>query len=194
MRHEHVEELRHKTVGAAVYQIRFGVLVENVDDDATRLSSLLSSLSSNPTPDPFVVSSNLNGETSLDRQQFSFQARKKLGSGNLTFTSSRQDWDLDPAATDLDLSPLSLASSRVLQSEDLWTHELRFESAPAANKSVWPEQSRFVQRPKFGIVSGPTFGMPSCPAQSWPRLSGDLVNLRRLYPSRISLIVVGLIV
>ncbi len=111
-------------------QIRVGILAETVDDDATRLSSLFSR-------DPFEVSSDLNGETSLDRLQFSFQLRKKFDAGTLIATTSRQDWDLDPAATDLDLSPLSLAWSRVKQSEEVWTQELRFESTPGPNRAQW---------------------------------------------------------
>jgi iron complex outermembrane receptor protein len=111
-------------------QLRFGALVEKVDDDATRLSSLFSR-------DPYEVASDLNGETKLDRFQLSFQAKKKLDAGTFISTTSRQDWDLDPASTDLDLNPLPLAWSRVAQSEELWTQEFRFESNPTANRGQW---------------------------------------------------------
>lgn len=114
----------------ATLQLRFGALVEKVDDDATRLTSLFS-------PDRYAVASDLNGETSLDRLQLSFQAKKKLAGGTFISTTSRQDWDLDPASTDLDLNPLSLAWSRVAQSEELWTQEFRFESNPTANRGQW---------------------------------------------------------
>ncbi len=112
----------------ATLRLRLGVFVENVDDDATRLSSLLS-------PDPFKVGSDLAGRTQLDRQQYSFQARKKLSFGTLTATTSWQHYDLDPAITDLDLSAFPLASSRVAQEEKTWTQEIRFESEPGADKS-----------------------------------------------------------
>jgi iron complex outermembrane receptor protein len=111
-------------------QLRFGVMAEKVDDDATRLSSLFSR-------NPYEVASDLNGETSIERIQFSFQARRIFDWGILTATTSRQDWELDPAATDLDLSPLPLAWSRVGQSERLWTQEIRVESKPAANRQQW---------------------------------------------------------
>jgi iron complex outermembrane receptor protein len=111
-------------------QLRFGVLAEKADDDASRLSSLFS-------PDPFVVSSDLNGVTQVDRQQYSFQARQKFSWGTVIATTSRQEWNLDPATTDLDLSPLPLAFSRVKQSEDAWTQEVRFESAAAADRPQW---------------------------------------------------------
>lgn len=111
-------------------QLRFGVLVERVDDDATRLSSLLS-------PDPFVVSSDLNGRTSLDRDQFSFQARQKFAWGSLVSTTSRQEWDLNPAENDLDLSQFPAAFSVVLQNEKTWTQDLRFESDVGADKAQW---------------------------------------------------------
>lgn len=110
--------------------VRLGVLLENVEDDANRLSSLFS-------PDPFVVGSDLNGGTSIDREQFSLQARQTLGAGTLTWTASKQEWDLDPGITDLDLSALPAASSNVLQNEKLWTNEFRFESTPTADKAQW---------------------------------------------------------
>ena len=111
-------------------QLRLGLLVEKIEDDAVRLSSLFS-------PDPYVVSSDLNGETRIDRHQLSFQARKKFNGGFLTSTTSRQEWDLDPASTDLDLSPFPAASSRVAQDEKTWTQEFRFESVPTAHKAQW---------------------------------------------------------
>jgi len=111
-------------------QLRFGVFVEEVDDDAGRLSSLFS-------PDPFVVASNLNGVTSLDRLQFSFQIRKKFGWGSLIATTSQQDWELDPSSTDLDLSPFPAAYSQISQSEKTWTQEVRLESAPRSDRAQW---------------------------------------------------------
>jgi iron complex outermembrane recepter protein len=111
-------------------QLRFGMVMENIDDDAVRLSSLFS-------PDRFTVASDLNGRTQLDRLQYSFQARKKFAWGSVTATTSRQDWDLDPASTDLDLSPLPFASSRVLQDEKIWTQEIRFEALPTPGKTHW---------------------------------------------------------
>jgi iron complex outermembrane receptor protein len=118
-------------------QLRFGVAVEKFEDDAPRLSSLFGQLSSRLTPDPYVVHSDLNGETAIERIQFSFQARKTFALGTLIATTSRQDWDLDPATTDLDLSPISNAWSRVEQNEKLWTQEIRFESKPMPDRSRW---------------------------------------------------------
>jgi outer membrane receptor protein involved in Fe transport len=118
-------------------QLRFGVAAENFEDDAARLTSLFTPLSSNPTSDPYVVYSDLNGETSIDRIQFSFQARKTFDWGTLIATTSRQDWDLDPATTDLDLFQISNAWSRVLQSERVWTQEVRLESKPRPDRSQW---------------------------------------------------------
>ena len=111
-------------------QFRFGVLLEKVEDDATRLSSLLS-------PDPYVVSSDLNGETTLDRHQLSFQARKSFTWGTLIATTSQQEWELDPATTDLDLSSFPLAFSDVKQGETTWTQEFRLESAPSSDRAAW---------------------------------------------------------
>ena len=69
--------------------------------------------------------------------QFSLQAKRKFDWGTLTSTTSRQTFDVDPSATDLDLSPLPLAFSRVVQNEETWTQEVRLESLPGANKAQW---------------------------------------------------------
>lgn len=111
-------------------QLRLGVLVENAQDDATRLSSLFSR-------DPFVVSSDLNGVTRSDRYQLSLQARKKFSWGTVTSTTAKQEWDLDPSSTDLDLSQFPAAFSRVVQNEATWTQEFRVESAPAPGQPQW---------------------------------------------------------
>ncbi len=112
------------------WQVRVGVMMEKISDDATRLSSLFSA-------DPFTVSSNVVGVTKIERAQLSLQARKAFSWGALTSTTSRQKWDLDPSITDLDLSPLALASSRVAQNEATWTQEFRAESTPGANRPQW---------------------------------------------------------
>lgn len=111
-------------------QLRFGLFMERVNDDGTRLTSLFS-------PDPFTVSSDVDGQTKIDRLQASFQAKKTFSWGNVIATTSRQKWNLDPSINDLDLSPLSLASSDVKQKEDLWTQEVRVESKPGADRSSW---------------------------------------------------------
>ena len=111
-------------------QLRLGAFVEEVDDDAARLSSLAS-------PDPYVVSSDLNGTTQMERRQFSFQLRRQFPWGTLVATTSHQDWDLDPAATDLDLTGLPLAFSEVVQNERTWTQEFRLESNPGSSPLQW---------------------------------------------------------
>jgi iron complex outermembrane recepter protein len=109
---------------------RVGGLFEKSDDQATRLTSLFS-------PDRYSVSSDLRGSTEIDRQQLSFHARKRLAGGTLVATTSWQNWELDPSLTDLDLSPMPAAFSRVVQSEQLWTQDVRFESTPTAEKAQW---------------------------------------------------------
>ena len=135
---------------AETLQLRFGVAAEKFHDDATRLSSLFTPLSSSRTPDPYVVYSDLNGETSIERIQFSFQARKTFDWGTLIATTSRQDWDLDPAATDLDLFQFSNAWSRVLQSERVWTQEVRLESKPRSDRSRWQAGAFFFDSEMVG--------------------------------------------
>jgi len=129
---------RHSVIGrGALYwkpdantQLRFGAQLESIDDKQVRLSSLFS-------PDPFEVTSNIYGETKIDRKQLSFQARRKFDWGALIATTSKQNWELDPSYTDLDLSPLAQGFSNVVQSEDVWTQEVRFESLPATQRTQW---------------------------------------------------------
>jgi outer membrane receptor protein involved in Fe transport len=111
-------------------QLRFGMMFERVRDDDTRLSSLLGR-------NRFQVASDVDGETNVNRSQFSFQWKQAFDWGAVVATTSRQDWDLDPSATDLDLSPLPLGISRVTQNERLWTQEVRFESKPASGQVQW---------------------------------------------------------
>ena len=114
----------------AATRVRLAVRHERITDDATRLTSLFS-------PDRYAVSSNINGETNIERTQVSGQVRHNFDWGTLVATSAHQSWNLDPSLTDLDLSPLSLAFSRVVQEETLWTHELKLESKAAAGQPRW---------------------------------------------------------
>lgn len=104
-------------------EMRFGVFAESVDDGATRLSSLFS-------PDPYEVSSDVDGTTELERLQLNFQLRKELERGELTATTSYQDWEMNPNLTDLDLSAFDFGFSKVIQDEELWTQEFRFVATP----------------------------------------------------------------
>jgi iron complex outermembrane recepter protein len=111
-------------------QLRFGAMIETARDGANRLTSLFSR-------DPFEVHSNIDGQTTIDRLQFSFQARRRFDWGTITATTSRQDFKADPILTDLDLSPESLGFSRVVQEDRVWTQEIRFDSIPQAGQAQW---------------------------------------------------------
>ena len=114
----------------AATRVRLSLRHERLSDDATRITSLFS-------PDRFSVASEINGETRIERTQLSAQLRRSFGWGSLVATSARQSWKLDPSLTDLDLSPLALGSSRVVQDEDLWTHEVKVESKAVAGQARW---------------------------------------------------------
>ena len=111
-------------------ELRFGVFAESINDGATRLSSLFS-------PDPYEVSSDVEGITELDRMQLNFQLTKSFDQGELTATTSFQDWDLDPNLTDLDLSFFDFGFSRVSQDEELFTQEFRFISDSELSSTRW---------------------------------------------------------
>jgi iron complex outermembrane receptor protein len=109
--------------------LRLGALVEQVEDDATRLVSLGS-------VNRWAVASDLNGFTDIDRTQYSAHARLKVGGGTFISTTAWQDWEV-AAATDLDLNPIPAAASRIAQTEEMFTQEFRFESTPTVEKSQW---------------------------------------------------------
>lgn len=137
-----VDDRRSLAGRAALYfkpapdlQLRLSLLAERFDDGGQSLSSLLPPLSG--SFDPYKVASNLRGETQIERTQLSFQARKKLDWATLISTTARQEFDLNPSTTDLDLSQFPAAFSRVLQNEEVWSQEFRLESAPSTNKAAW---------------------------------------------------------
>ncbi|MDA0348360.1 MAG: TonB-dependent receptor [Verrucomicrobia bacterium] len=111
-------------------ELRFGIFAESINDGATRLSSLFS-------PDPYEVSSNVEGITELDRMQLNFQLTKAFDQGELTATTSYQDWDLDPNLTDLDLSFFDFGFSKVSQDEELFNQEFRFISDSDLSSIRW---------------------------------------------------------
>ena len=111
-------------------ELRFGIFAESINDGATRLSSLFS-------PDPFEVSSNVEGITELDHMQLNFQLTKDFDQGELTATTSFQDWELHPNLTDLDLSLFDFGFSKVIQDEELITQEFRFVSDSNLSSTRW---------------------------------------------------------
>lgn len=103
---------------------RLRVLAEHADDGSQRLSSLLS-------PDPFTVYSEIPGVTDIERQQVSLHGTFDRDAGRFKTITSYQHWSIDPSVVDLDLGPSPpgfASSSTIIQQQDMWTQELRWES------------------------------------------------------------------
>ncbi len=109
---------------------RVKLVTESIDDGSQRLSSLFS-------PDPFVVGSNLEGETQIDRNQVSVHLDRQFDWGVFKSITAYQDWELNPSTVDLDLSPDPISTSRIRQDQSLLTQEFRFESTDNSSALAW---------------------------------------------------------
>ena len=111
-------------------QLRLGFFVESADDDATRLSSLLSE-------DPYQVASDFSSQTVVDRGQVNSQYRKLYDWGRLVATTSFQRWELNPSSLDLDFSPAPISTSLIVGEEETFTQEIWVESLDDGGRMSW---------------------------------------------------------
>lgn len=109
---------------------RLKFVVESINDGSQRLSSLFS-------PDPFVVGSDLEGETQIDRHQVSLHMDREFDWGQFKSITAVQDWDLDPSTVDLDLSPAPISTSEIEQGQRLFSQEFRIESSNEDQPLDW---------------------------------------------------------
>ncbi|MDB4485589.1 TonB-dependent receptor [bacterium] len=117
---------------SADLELRFRAMIETARDGGQRLSILPGTVSPFrvPSGDPFQTSSNVLGETSLDRQQFSFHLTRDLGWATFKSISSFQKWSLGPNFSDLDFddSPFFSSTSDILQNQNYMTNDFRLVS------------------------------------------------------------------
>lgn len=109
---------------------RLKFVVEDINDGSQRLSSLFS-------PDPFIVASDLEGETQIERHQASLHLDRQFGWGQFKSITAVQDWEIDPSTVDLDLSPNPISTSEIEQDQDLLSQEFRFESSDEDQPVDW---------------------------------------------------------
>jgi iron complex outermembrane receptor protein len=125
---------------------RLRVLAERADDGGQRLSSLAS-------PDPFSVTSEIAGKTAMQRHQVSLHWTKEGPWGRFKSITAWQDWKLDPSVTDLDLRasyPGYESSSTIIQDEQLWSQEFRWESPQDAGPWSWRTGVFFMNQASSG--------------------------------------------
>jgi len=109
---------------------RIKLVTESIDDGSQRLSSLFS-------PDRFVVDSDLDGETQIDRNQISAHFDREFGGSVFKSITAFQDWELSPSTVDLDLSPDPISTSTIEQDQKMVTQEFRFESLDDSDPLAW---------------------------------------------------------
>lgn len=79
-------------------------------------------------PGSFLVASELEGETNIDRDLQSVRLRREFGTAQFKSITARQFWELDPSTVDLDFTPATLLTSEIRQQRRQWTQEFRLES------------------------------------------------------------------
>lgn len=112
------------------WNARLKLVTESIDDGSQRLSSLFS-------PDRFIVGSDLEGETQIDRNQVSIHLDREFEWGGFKSITAFQDWELSPSTVDLDLSPDPISTSAIQQDQNLFTQEFRFESIDGGSPFDW---------------------------------------------------------
>ena len=122
---------------------RLRVLAERADDGGQRLSLL-------DSPDPFTVSSEIPGETVMERHQVSLHWTKEGAWGRFKSITAWQDWKLDPSITDLNLTAVPGFSSTILQDQRMWTQEFRWESPQDAGPWSWRTGVFFMDQASSG--------------------------------------------
>jgi len=119
----------------ADFELRFRAMVETNRDGAQRLTALPEvPFGFGPVIDSlraqglFTNNSDFEGQTDLDRYQFSLHTTQDLGWADFKSISSFQKWELDPSTADLDLTFQPLTSSTITQEQEMYTQEFRLES------------------------------------------------------------------
>ena len=116
-------------------KVRFRALYEGTRDGSQRLTGLPGVVSdfgafvdSSRAQDFLEVNSDLEGETEIDRLQFSLHFDQDFGWGSLKSITSYQTWELSPNTVDLDLTAFPITTSSINQEQDVWSQEFRLES------------------------------------------------------------------
>ena len=118
------------------FDVSLGIAVDEFDDGAQGLVRI-----TDLDPVTFAVSRNNNFYTStadtqginaIDRNQQWIKVSKEFDWGKLYSVTSRLDWEVSPNLQDLDFGATVLPGmvGTVMQSQDTWTQEFRFEQNP----------------------------------------------------------------
>lgn len=131
---------------AADTEWRLRVMAERAADGGQRLSLL-------DNPDKFSVTSEIAGKTSMERLQVSLHYTKDSSWGRFKSITAWQDWKLDPSITDLDLTasyPGYESVSSIIQDQQQWSQEFRWESPQDAGPWSWRTGLFFLDQASSG--------------------------------------------
>lgn len=103
----------------ATWRVRFSASYEAFDDGSQRISPI-------GQDDIYRVASDFEGQTDLQTDTQTLSIQKVFDVGVLTLTTGRFNWDLDPNALDLDLSPFPGNTSVIRQDQEQWSQEITF--------------------------------------------------------------------
>ena len=137
------------------WEIAGGYNADRFDDGSQLLT---------PLGGPFYeVDSDFEGSTKINRNAQHLRLALTLPWGSLSSTTARQDWNLDPNALDLDLSPLPGFTSTIRQSQEQWTQEFLLRSPVDAARALSWHAGLFLLRAETGGTSVRTFFAPPLP-------------------------------
>ena len=124
----HPDDQRHIGFSATIdwipsneWRFTFSAGYNEFDDGGPRLTSLASR-------NPFDTDANLGGEAYQENNHQALRVRYEGEDWEFVSISSRRDWKVDPYIFDLDFSAFPAADSTIMQEQEQWAQELRFQS------------------------------------------------------------------
>ena len=107
-------------------EISVSASLDDFNDGAHRLTPL--------TGDPFIVSSDVAGESKQESESFSLKINNRGDLIDFLSVTSSKNWELNPYVFDLDFSSNPGNRSSIVQSQDSITQEFQFSSK---NNDIW---------------------------------------------------------
>ncbi|MGF1448880.1 MAG: TonB-dependent receptor [Opitutales bacterium] len=116
---------------SADFDITVSLEVDRIRDGSQQLVPLANG------PGSFLVASDLEGQTNIDRDLQSIRLRREFGLVQFKSITARQFWELDPSTVDLDFTAAPILTSEIRQQRRQWTQEFRFESLGDPDSAQW---------------------------------------------------------
>jgi iron complex outermembrane receptor protein len=118
-----------RVIPAKNWEINFSAETHVARDGVQRFVPLFA-------PDPFRVAFDFDGRTNIRGDVEALTVSRALDMGQLTFITSRREWNLEPYEADLDYSPAPIVKGRIELAQEQFAQEIRLESKPG-DDSPW---------------------------------------------------------